>query len=77
MSQNASAKKQRTRDLGGDAVDDFAPEFLRHDAIEFLVGHAVFGAGWNCAARPGAWKPEPVKVALGQGHCGIEANHGE
>ncbi len=68
-------KKQRAGDLGGHAVDHFAPEFLRHDAIELLVAHAVFGAGWNRAARSGTRKPEPVKVAFGQGHCGVEANY--
>jgi hypothetical protein len=44
-------------------------------AVELGLAHAVFGARGDGAAGARAGKPEPVKVALGQGHGGIEADH--
>ena len=70
-------EQQGAGNFGGDAVDDFAPEFLRHEAVEVGLAHAVFGARGNGAAGAWAGKPEAMKVALGQGHGRVETNDGK
>ena len=70
-------EEQGAGDFGGDAIDDFAPELMRHERIEFGLGHAVFGARGNGAAGAGHGKPEALDVAAGEGHGGVEANDGE
>ena len=46
-------QQQRAGNFGGHAVDHFAPELVRHGAVELGLAHAVLGAGGNGAARPG------------------------
>ena len=70
-------QQQRAGDFGGDAIDNLAPEFVRHAAVEFGLAHAVLGARGDGAAGAGTRKPEAVKVALGQGHGGVEADDRE
>jgi len=37
-------KEEGSRNLGGDAVDDLAPELVRHQRVEVLLRHRVFGS---------------------------------
>ena len=70
-------EQQRAGNFGGDAIDDLAPELVGHAAVEFRLAHAVFGARRNGAAGAGTGKPEAMKVALGQGHGGVETDDGK
>ena len=70
-------QQQRAGNLGGHAIHHLAPELVRHGAVELRLAHAVFSARRNGAARAGTGKPEPVKMPLGQGHGGVEADHGK
>ena len=64
-------------DFDGDAVDDFAPEFVGHEGVEFFLRHGVFGARGDGAAGAGEREPEALDVALGEDHGGVEADDGE
>ena len=70
-------QQQRAGNLGGDAIHHLAPELLRHDLTELLRGHAEFGARRDGSAAAGVGKPEPLEVALCQGHGGVKANDRE
>src|SRR6185437_15412957 len=70
-------EEQRTGDLGSYAVDHLAPELVRHLAVNLRSGHAVLGARGDGAAGARTGKPEPVEVALGQGHGGVKADDGK
>ncbi len=64
-------------DFGGDAVDDLAPELVRHEGVELFLRHGVFGARGDGAAGAGQREPEALDVALGEHHGGVEADDGE
>jgi hypothetical protein len=70
-------EQQRAGNFGGDAVDDLAPELVRHEGVELLLRHGVFGARGDGAAGAGQREPEALHVALGQHHGGVEADDGE
>ena len=61
----------------GDAIDDLAPEFVRHEGVEFILRHGVFGARRDRSAGAGEGEPEALNVALGEHHGGVEADDGE
>ncbi len=70
-------EQQGAGNFGGDTIDDFAPELVRHGAVEFGLVHGVFGARRDGSAGAGAGKPEAMEVSLGQGHGGVEADDRE
>jgi len=70
-------QQQRARHLGRDAIHHFAPELMRHGAIELLIGQTVFGARRNGPARARPGEPEPVEMPLRERHSGVKTNHGE
>ena len=70
-------EEQGAGNFGGDAIDDFAPEFVGHEAVEFLLVHAVFSTRGDGAAGAGTGEPEAMEVALGERHGGVEADDWE
>ena len=70
-------EQERAGNFGGDAVDDLAPELMRHQRVELLLRHGVFGARRDGTAGAGQREPEALDVALGEHHGGIEADDRE
>ena len=70
-------QQERVGHLGGDPVDDLAPELDRHARIELGLAHGVLGAGRDAVAGPGLRPPQPPDVSLGEHHRRVEADHRE
>ena len=68
-------QQEGSGNLGGDAIDDFAPELLGHVPVEFSGGHGVLGARGDGSAAAGIGEPEALKVPLGESHGGVKADH--
>ena len=70
-------KEEGVRRLRGDSVDDLAPELVRHQRVEGGLGHRVLAPRRDGATAPGLRPPEPLDVALGKDHRGVESDHRE
>ena len=70
-------QEQRARRLGGDPIDDLAPELDRYRRIELPLRHRVLGSRRDGPAAARQWMPEPLDVALGEDHRGVEADDRE
>ena len=71
------SQEQGAGDLDGDAVDDLAPELMRHQRVEILLREGVLGARGDGSARAGQREPETLHMALGEDHGGVKADDGE
>ena len=70
-------EEERPRCLGGDPVDHLTPELDRHRDVEFTLRHGVLGPRRDRPAAARQRVPEPLDVALGEDHRGVEADDRE
>jgi len=70
-------QQQRVGHLIGDALNYFAPKFLRHGSVKRLTSHGVFSSGGNIATAAGLGEPKALVVLFREGHGCVKANDRE
>jgi hypothetical protein len=68
-------EEQRVGRLGGDPVDDLAPELVGHPPLELRPGHRVLAPRRDRAAMAGLRPPQPLDVLLREDHRRVEPDH--
>ena len=70
-------QQERAGHLLGDAIDDLAPELVRHQAVELRLRDRVLGARRDRAGRARLRPPQALDVLLGQHHRRVETDDRE
>ena len=70
-------QQERAGCLDGDPIHHLPPELVGHQRLEGAPAHAPSGSRRDRPAGARLGEPQPLDVALGQDHGGVEADHRE